>query len=107
MAGRPSVRSCTARKGRCCGQIAAHVLRVEGCLTSSQEKVFGADIQMKVLNTKSARILEVCFLLLLVTCVVGKTLALVGRVGVNHGCVVRGVAVVDAVSRRRQRGGGY
>lgn len=54
------------------------MVRVEGCLTSSQEKVFGADIQVKVLNTKSARILEVYLLLLLVTCIVGKTLALVG-----------------------------
>lgn len=53
------------------------MIRVEGCLTSSQEKVFGADIQVKVLNTQSARILEVYFLLLLIARVIKMALALI------------------------------
>jgi hypothetical protein len=77
------------------------MLRVEGCLTSSQEKVFGPDIQVKVLNTKSARILEMCFLLLLIARVIGKALALVWRVGVNHDGILGRLAVVDAVGWRR------
>lgn len=81
-------------------------MRVEGGLTSSQEKVFGADIQMKVFNTQSARILEMCFLLPLITHVIGLSLPLIGRISVRHCEIVSRVASVNAMSRRRQRNGG-
>ena len=50
--------------------------RGEGSLTSSAEKIFAANINVKVINTESA-ILDMDFLLVSITMVFGITLALV------------------------------
>jgi hypothetical protein len=56
--------------------------QVEGSLTSSAKKVFLADIQMKVVDTKIA-VLDVNFLLRSAAHVIGLSLALVRGV-VSH-----------------------
>ena len=58
--------------------------RGEGSLTSSAEKIFAANINVKVINTESA-ILDMDFLLVSITMVFGITLALVRIIAEESG----------------------